>query len=267
MKPWQAVVLLIFLVLDGIIVVAGAYIVTSMTAPTTQPPAASKPTVGATSSAPTETATETASPTAEASPTETSSLPLDSTPTPTISKTAGWVEYISNELTLQLPQSYAAGDPRLGGRNALIDALKSKGANFNWADVEKMLQPSSDTVLWAIDSQTGVKPIITSMEFHYQHVDPETLLADIIHRAIGELAGSYNLLEQRQIINRSYDVEQVSLSPKDPAAADSLLAIYFLKDNDIVLVINCKTAVDEWSFRQSEFDQIVRILAILHPAG
>jgi hypothetical protein len=269
MKPWQAIVLIVFLALDCIVVVAGGYLVMTMTPSTNQPPAAS-PAQTPTSTqtpVPTETVQSLAGLFPTDTPEGTGGGSPDSTATPTEVGAAGWSDYTSDQLAFQLPESYVAGIPKQD-RAAILDALKSRNADQDWTSVDAMIQgASTDTVLVAVDSRTGAAGIITNLQFLYMPVDPAEHMSDIVTRIIGSMAGTMLLVEQRQIINRFYEVEQVTLAPKDPASSNVQVAVYILKDNDVIVAIIGGTSVDEWNARLKEFDQIVRTLQILHPPG
>jgi hypothetical protein len=275
MKPWQAAVMGIFLFLDFVVVAVGGYLVLSATPPAGQA-------VVAPPSAPTQTTAPTEEPSPSPVPTETIQSLADlfptytpagtdgdaslSTTSPSDAGSGGWVDYTSEQLALQLPDSYAAGNTK--SQAAIVMALKSKGADFNWTDVEKLLRgATSDTILIGIDSRSGAPPIFTSLQFLYMPVDPEAHMSDIVTGIIGGMAGTTQLVEQRQINNKFYEVEQVTLSLKDPALSDELRAVYVIKDSDVILEIICTTSTDEWQSRQTEFDQIVRTLQILHPSS
>jgi hypothetical protein len=271
MKVWQAAVLAGFIILDIVVVVVGLALVMSVPAPAApsapvvspQPPTLPPLTSVATAaSTPTETMQPTETPTEKPFPTEAP----DDTATPTRPAVpASWTEYTANGFTIQLPDSYAGGIPPKDV-TAIVDSLEAKNAPFDLAKVRQWAQSySQDTAFLGVDSIPGPDQFMVNLSIIYQNVDPDEPMADSVTRILGELAQGYTLSEQRQMINKYFEMQEVTMVPKDPALVSAQVAVYVMKSGDVLLGVICAGPVADWPDRLRQFDQIAKSIHLVQP--
>lgn len=267
MKSWQAAALGGFLILDLLVVVIGLGLVLSSPAPVSAIPSPTvvAPTITDTPTptlVPSETSATTDEPTPTLEPTEPAAT---LTLTPTQAVQAGWVDFTTDKLTLQLPESYAGGDPHTDPM-AIINSLQEKGVTYPLTETERMIRAASpETAFWGIDSQAESDQSATNFLILYMTTNPDEHMADAVTRIIGGFLDSNQLLEQRQIINRNFEMQQVTMAPKVPTEPEGRLSIYIMKSNDILLAVVCGATVEEWTARQREFDDIAKSIRLILP--
>jgi hypothetical protein len=175
----------------------------------------------------------------------------------------GWVKFTVPEIEVWLPGSFAAGKPQTG-IDAIIASLKGKGANFNWDVIKEQLESVPDNyVMWAIDSYQGNPDAITNIAFVYDVPNPGELLADYATRFVGAMSDSFVLIEQASARHPDYEAALVILESKPASGTPARMAIYALRDRDLVWVIMCFTAADELAGRLPVFNQIVETFRVL----
>jgi hypothetical protein len=261
MKVWQAALLGVLGALDCLVVVAGLAIVlgAGMPAlPAAPPPTATlpPPTAGPTL---TPTLTETPLTMVFQFPTYTPLGRLAETDTPTAAPTAameGWVKYTVPAVEIWMPGTYAAGDPHKDAA-AIVAALKQMGANFNWSVIEQQLKTSSENyVLWGIDSHQGNPAVVTNVAVAYDFPNPGEPLADYATHFVGAISDSFVLIESKNIRHPEYEVQRILLDTKDTQGTPMRIAMYAMRDGNIIWDMICFTAVDEMDARLPSFDQM-----------
>jgi hypothetical protein len=228
MKVWQAALLGVLGALDCLVVVAGLAIVLGAGMPAL--PAAPPP-LGRLA----ETDTPTAAPTAAME---------------------GWVKYTVPAVEIWMPGTYAAGDPHKDAA-AIVAALKQMGANFNWSVIEQQLKTSSENyVLWGIDSHQGNPAVVTNVAVAYDFPNPGEPLADYATHFVGAISDSFVLIESKNIRHPEYEVQRILLDTKDTQGTPMRIAMYAMRDGNIIWDMICFTAVDEMDARLPSFDQM-----------
>ncbi len=276
MKTWQLAALGGMALLDCLVLVAGVVLVFgSLSSRSANQTAAVAPTAD---SAPTDTTV--AVPTVDASvpspePSATSDIffatytplgtPADSptfTPSPT-SSMEGWIKVSVREVELWMPGTFVGGNPRTDAK-AIVAALKEKGATFNFPAIEKDLSASSTNyVLWAVDSYQGNPAIVTNVYVVYDYLNSGEQLADYTTRFIGNLSGSFTLIEQSKVTSPIYEITEVILETKNSQGTPARLVLYAVQDQNIVWNVVCITAVDEIEVRQPVFDLMIATFRVL----
>jgi hypothetical protein len=239
MKIWQAVILGGMAVMDCFVLVVSAVVIIRST--------------------PSSAGGSVASAAATAMP-----VAVTMEPTPVRSELMdGWVKFAVPEMEVWLPGSFAAGKPKTGA-DAIIASLKEKGAHFNWDVINEQLESVTENyVMWAVDSYQGDPDVITNIAFVYDVPNPGELLADYATRFVGAMSDSFVLIEQANVRHPDYDAELVILESKPASGTPARMAIYALRDRDLVWVIMCFTAADELDGRLPVFNQIVGTFRVL----
>jgi hypothetical protein len=192
------------------------------------------------------------------------------TVTPTPSGTdamEGWVRFTVPEMEIWMPESFAAGKPQTDA-GAIIASLKDKGANYNWDVIEEQLSSAAPNyVLWGIDSRQGNPSIVTNVAVVYDYPNPGEPLADYATRFIGAISDDFVLIEQSKLRHPLYEVERVVLETKDVEGVPMRIALYAVRDKNIIWNILCFTAADEMAERLPVFDQMTGTFQVLTPPG
>ena len=277
MKAWQVVLLGGMGLLDCLVLAVGVVIVFSSTAsrstgqvaeaiPTAEPtlPAAAVPvpTVDASLFTPEPSATLN-----YLFPTYTpiGTFTADS-PTPTASSTSsmeGWVKFSVRELEIWMPGSFAAGNPHTDAKT-IVASLKEKGANYNFDKIESDLKTSTkDYVFWGIDSIQGNPAIVTNVAILYEYPHPGETMADYATRFIAMMSGDYMLIQQSSMPSPLYEIDQILMESKATSGTPMRVAIYAVRDQNIVWDVVCITAADEMGGRLPAFDLMVDTLRVL----
>jgi hypothetical protein len=272
MKIWQAALLIGLAVMDCLVVVAGTAVVIGSIS-------SASPKGAAASLAPTSTPKlQSIGPTLAPTPSETPLTMVFQFPTytpfgtpadtPTFTPTStdlfeGWVKFFVPEVEIWMPATYAAGDPHTEAK-AIIASLKEKGANFDWDVIEKeMTTLAKNYVLWGIDSRQGNPAVVTIVAVAYDFPNPGESLPAYTTRFVSAISNKYLLIEQQKVNHPEYEVERAILETKDPSATPMRLALYAVRDGNIVWVILCYTAVDEMKERLPSFNQMVDTFRVL----
>jgi len=277
MKTWQVALLGGMGLLDCLVLAVGVVIVFSSTSSrSTGQVAAAIPTTE-----PTLTAAAVPVPTVDASlftpepsatlnylfPTYTpiGTITADS-PTPTVSATSsmeGWVKFSVREVEIWMPGSFAAGNPHTDAK-AIVASLKEKGANYNFDSIEKELKASTKNyVFWGIDSIQGNPAIVTNVFVLYDYPHPGETMADYATRFISTMSGDYMLIQQSSIPSTLYEIDQILMETKSTSGTPMRIALYAVRDHDIVWDVLCITAADEMDDRLPAFDLMVDTLRVL----
>jgi hypothetical protein len=187
-------------------------------------------------------------------------------PTPTASATSsmeGWVKYSVREVELWMPGSFAAGNPRTDAK-AIVASLKEKGANYNFDNIEKDLKASTKNyVFWGIDSIQGNPAIVTNVAILYEYPNPGETMADYATRFIAKMSGDYMLIEQNSIPSTLYEIDQILMETKTTSGIPMRVAIFAIRDQNIVWDVVCITAADEMDDRLPAFELMVDTLRVL----
>jgi hypothetical protein len=276
MKIWQLSLLGGMGLMDCLVLIVGVVFVLGSAGSRSQGQVA----VALPTAEPTQTAAEIPVPTADAPPTAEEptatldylfptftplgTLPDTATPTATAtSSMEGWVKYSVTEVEIWMPGSFAAGNPHTDAK-AIVAFLKDKGANFNFDNIEKDLKDSSSNyVLWGIDSIQGNPAIVTNVAILYDYPHPGEPLADYATRFIGEMSPGFNVIEQAKVKSTLYEIDQVILETKNPQGAALRIALYAVRDQNIIWDVLCVTAADEMDDRLPSFDQMVDTLRVM----
>lgn len=276
MKNWQIGLLGGMGLLDCLVLAVGVAIVYgSISSRAAGPAAAENPAAEAaylTAAVPAPTV-DASAPTAEPSPTleilyptfTPFGTPADTlTPTETAtSSMQDWVQYSVREVEMWMPGTYAAGNPHTDAQ-AIIAALKAKGANFNFDAIDKDLTTSAKNyVLWGIDSIQGNPNIVTNVAVLYDYPHPGEPLADYTTRFISEMSETYSLVEQSKINSPLYEIERTILETKNPQTTATRIAFYSVRDQNIIWDVLCITAANEMETRLASFDLMVDTLQVL----
>jgi hypothetical protein len=261
MKIWQAALLGGLGMMDCLAVVVGLAIVFGSGLPSL--PAAPPPT--ATPPPPTEgpTLTPTLSETPLTMvfqfPTYTPFGTPAETETPTATpteSTEGWVKFAVPAVEIWMPGTYAAGDPHKDAA-AIVAVLQQMGANYNWSVIEQQLKTSPDNyVLWGIDSRQGNPAIVTNVAVAYDFPNSGEPLADYATRFVGAISDSFDLIESKNLRHPEYEVQRILLDTKDTEGTPMRIAMYAMRDGNIIWDMICFTAVDEMDSRLPSFDQM-----------
>jgi hypothetical protein len=212
--------------------------------------------------APTATETPTVfpteAPTSTATPTETAELE------PEIP--AGWAEYGTDEITIQLPDSYACGNPQTEAA-AIIDSLRTKGVSIqDEAGLQSLLHSyPPEFILFGADSFMENPDFMVNFSMLYQTVDPNQPMADAVNSILASLAQDYTLSEQRQMVNRFFEMQEATMIPKNPAQENLRTAVYIMKSEDVLLGLIFTATTDEWNDRLDQFDKIAKSIRLVLP--
>jgi hypothetical protein len=264
MKIWQAALLGGLGIMDCLVLVAGLAIVlgpslSGFSLAAALPPTATPPLV-TTGPTLTPTLTETPLTMVFQFPTYTPfGTPAD-TPTPTPGPESlmdGWVKFTVPKVEIWMPGTYAAGDPHTDAA-AIVASLQQMGADYNWSVIEEQLRTSAQNyVLWGIDSHQGNPAVVTFVAIAYDFPNSGELLADYATRFVGAISDSFVLIEQKSIRHPEYEVQRVLLETKDSQGTPMRVALYAMRDGNIIWDALCFTAVDEMDARLPSFDQMV----------
>ncbi len=274
MKIWQAAILGGMVMMDCLVLVAGtAIVIGSISSSSPEVAAVNHP---STSTPSRQMVGPTLAPTPSVTPltmvfqfpTYTPfGTPADSpTRTPTSTDIfAGWVKFTVPEAEIWMPGTYAAGDPHTD-IDAIIASLKEKGAEYNWEVIEEKLTTASENyVLWGIDSYQGNPAVVTNVAIAYDFPNSGESLSEYTTRFVGAISKDFLLIEQQKVKHPEYEVERAILETKDTSGTPMRIALYAVRDGNIVWDIICYTAVDEMNQRLPSFNQMVDSFRVLTP--
>jgi hypothetical protein len=270
LKIWQAALLLGMAVMDCLVVVAGIVIVAGSVPPaavakpsrtsTPEPAAAGSASAPAPSATPLTMMFQFPTYTPYGTPADTSTL------TPTVTEfTEGWVKFSVTELEIWMPPTFAGGDPHTEAE-AIIASLKQMGAEFDWDAIEESLTNSDEHyIFWGIDSYQGNPGAVSNVAIFYDFPNPGESLAEYTTRVISANSDVFILVEQKIVHHPVYEVERVILDTKESLGASTRLALYIVRDGNVVWGIQCDTSVEEMPARLPAFDHMVDSFRVLAP--
>jgi hypothetical protein len=273
MKIWQTALLIGLAAMDCLVLVAGLVFILGSVSPSAGgkadlPPAETTPPPAGPTLPPTPSATpitmifQFPTYTPYGTPADTATL----TPTAT-GLFDGWVKFAVPEVEIWMPGTYAAGDPHTEAA-AIVASLQEKGADFNWSLIEESLTKSAENyVLWGIDSYQGNPAVVTNVAIAYDYPNPGQPLEEYATHFIGAVSADFILIEQQTIRHPVYEVERVIFETKETSQTPMRVALYAVRDGNIIWDVLCSTAIDEMGSRLPAFDQMVDSFRVLASPG
>jgi hypothetical protein len=274
MKPWQIILLGGMAGMDCLVFAVGAYMLFgSMQSRSPNQSSAAELGLALTRTAaslatavPSPLPSETPTPLDFLLPTFTPNGTLPASPTPTPSPTSemeGWVKFSVREVEIWMPGSYAAGNPHTDTK-AITASLKGKGANYNFANIEKqMTSIEKNYIFWGIDSFQSNPSIITNVAIRYNYPTPGETMEDYATQFIGANSADFQLIEQQKVPSTLYEIERVILGTKNTQETSARLVFYAVRDQNVIWDILCITAADEMTARLRTFDLMAATFRVL----
>jgi hypothetical protein len=174
-----------------------------------------------------------------------------------------WVKFSVPEVEIWMPETFAAGDPHTEAQ-AIIASLQEKGANFNWPVIEEQLTTAPENyVLWGIDSYQGNPAVVSFVFIAYDFANPSQPLADYATQFIGAVSADFILIEQQTVRHPVYEVARVIFETKETSQTPMRVALYAVRNENIIWDVMCFTAVDEMDGRLPAFNQMVDTFRVL----